>query len=157
MPWFRKIRFCRKICTISSMFSVWRSHGTLPWLQFLVLHRARLLAYISCGKKCSKLKNVFSFSTKSLLCVFFSPAHWLDWQTLFTENYEAYFDETFFVENNLCTGWPRRSRTGFGSLDMGSSPGWQAATVATYCPSRMTEYSKTKSTKPRSETFWVTL
>ena len=28
---------------------------------------------------------------------------------------------------------------GFVDLDLGSSPGWWAATVATYCPSRMVE------------------
>ena len=34
-------------------------------------------------------------------------------------------------------------------LDLGSSPGWWAATVATYyCPSRMVEHSKSKSTQP---------
>ena len=31
---------------------------------------------------------------------------------------------------------------------MGSSPGWWAASVATYCTSRVVEHSKSKSTKP---------
>ena len=33
-------------------------------------------------------------------------------------------------------------------LDLGSSPGWWAATVAAYCPSRPVELPKSKSTKP---------
>ena len=33
-------------------------------------------------------------------------------------------------------------------LDLGSSPGWWAATVATYCPSRVVKHPKSKSTKP---------
>jgi len=37
---------------------------------------------------------------------------------------------------------------GWVDLDLGSSPGWWAATVATYCPSRVVEHSKSKSTKP---------
>ena len=37
----------------------------------------------------------------------------------------------------------------FVDLDLGSSPGWWAATVATYCPSRMVEHPKSKSTQPR--------
>ena len=32
-----------------------------------------------------------------------------------------------------------------------------AATVATYCPSRMVKHSKSKSTQPRFATRWVTL
>ena len=34
-------------------------------------------------------------------------------------------------------------------LDLRSSPGWLADTVATYCPSRMVEHSKSKPTHPR--------
>ena len=37
---------------------------------------------------------------------------------------------------------------GWVDLDLGSSLGWWAATVATYCPSRMVEHPKCKSTKP---------
>ena len=37
---------------------------------------------------------------------------------------------------------------GWVDLDLGSSPGWWAANVATYCPSRVVEHSKSKSTKP---------
>ena len=33
-------------------------------------------------------------------------------------------------------------------LDLGSSPGWWVATVATYCLSRMVEHPKSMSTKP---------
>ena len=39
-------------------------------------------------------------------------------------------------------------RLGWVDLDLGSSPGWWAASVATYCPSRMVEHSKSKSTQP---------
>ena len=34
-------------------------------------------------------------------------------------------------------------------LDLESSPGWWAGTVASYCPSRMVEHPKSKSTQPR--------
>ena len=37
---------------------------------------------------------------------------------------------------------------GFEDEDLGSSPGWWAATVATYCPSRPGELPKFLSTKP---------
>ena len=50
--------------------------------------------------------------------------------------------KNFFVRT---TGWPGRSRTGFGWLDLGSSQGWWAASVATYCPIRIVEHSKTKN------------
>ena len=40
---------------------------------------------------------------------------------------------------------------GWVDLDLGSSIGWWAATVATYCPSRMVEHPKSKSTQPRSK------
>ena len=43
---------------------------------------------------------------------------------------------------------------GWVDLDLGSSPGWWAATVATYCPSRMVEHPKSQ---PRFATRWVTL
>ena len=35
-------------------------------------------------------------------------------------------------------------RLGWVDLDLGSSPAWWAATVATYCPSRMVEHPKSK-------------
>ena len=37
---------------------------------------------------------------------------------------------------------------GWVDLDLGSSPGWWADTVATYCQSRMVEHPKSKSTQP---------
>ena len=37
---------------------------------------------------------------------------------------------------------------GWVDLDLGSSPGWWAPTVATYCPCRVVEHPKSKSTKP---------
>ena len=46
---------------------------------------------------------------------------------------------------------------GWVDLHLGSSPGWWAATVATYCPSRMVEPPKSKSTQPRYATTMVTL
>ena len=38
---------------------------------------------------------------------------------------------------------------GWVDLDLESSPGWWAGTVASYCPSRMVEHPKSKSTQPR--------
>ena len=38
---------------------------------------------------------------------------------------------------------------GWVDLDLVSSPSWWAATAATYCPSRMVEHPKSKSTQPR--------
>ena len=46
---------------------------------------------------------------------------------------------------------------GWVDLDLGSSPGWWAATVATYCPSRVVEHSKSKSTQPNCQTTSPTL
>ena len=46
---------------------------------------------------------------------------------------------------------------GWDDLHLGSSPGWWATTVATYCPSRMVEPPKPKSTQPRYATTRVTL
>ena len=46
---------------------------------------------------------------------------------------------------------------GWVDLDLGSSPRLVAATVATYCPSRMVEHPKSKSTQPRFATRCVTL
>ena len=37
---------------------------------------------------------------------------------------------------------------GFVDLDLGSSPGWWATTVATCCPFRMVEHPKSNSTQP---------
>ena len=44
------------------------------------------------------------------------------------------------------------SDLGWVDFDLGSSPGWWAAIVASYCPSRVVEHTKSKSTPPRSET-----
>ena len=38
---------------------------------------------------------------------------------------------------------------GWVDLDLWSSAGWWAATVAIYCPNRMVEHQKSKSTQPR--------
>ena len=46
---------------------------------------------------------------------------------------------------------------GWVDLDLGSSPGWWAATVATYCPSRTVEHSKSKSTQPSCQTTSPTM
>ena len=46
---------------------------------------------------------------------------------------------------------------GWVDLDLGSSPGKWAATVATYCPSQMVQHSKYASTQLRSATTFVTL
>ena len=56
--------------------------------------------------------------------------------------------------NHLCIqGGPEGLGLGYVDLDVGSSLGWWADTIATYCPSRMMEHLKSKSTQPRSETF----
>ena len=44
--------------------------------------------------------------------------------------------------------WASRHSLGFEDDDLGSSPGWWAATVATYCPSRPGELPKFLSSKP---------
>ena len=46
---------------------------------------------------------------------------------------------------------------GWVDLDLGSSPGWWAASVASYCQSRLVEHPKSKSTQPRYSTTTVTL
>ena len=46
---------------------------------------------------------------------------------------------------------------GWVDLDLGSSLGWWATTVATYCPCRLVEYVKPKSTQPRCTTTCPTL
>ena len=46
---------------------------------------------------------------------------------------------------------------GLVGLDLGSSPGSWAATVATYCPNQMVQHPKSKSTQLRSATTLVTL
>ena len=46
---------------------------------------------------------------------------------------------------------------GWVDVDLGSSPGWWAATVATYCQSRMVEHPKSKSTQPSCQTTSPTL
>ena len=42
-------------------------------------------------------------------------------------------------------------------LVLGSPPGWLAASVATYCPCKVVEHLKYKSTQPRCQTTRVTL
>ena len=44
--------------------------------------------------------------------------------------------------------WASRHSLDFEDEDLGSSPGWWAATVATYCPSRPRELPKFLSSKP---------
>ena len=44
--------------------------------------------------------------------------------------------------------WASRHSLGFEDEDLGSSPGWWAATVATYCPRRPVELPKFLSSKP---------
>ena len=46
---------------------------------------------------------------------------------------------------------------GWVDSDLGGSPGWWAATVATYCPSRMVEHPEPKSTQSRFASRWVIL
>ena len=49
------------------------------------------------------------------------------------------------------------SDLGLVDLDLRSSPGWWAASVASYCPNRRVEHPNSQSTQPRSETTSVTL
>ena len=44
--------------------------------------------------------------------------------------------------------WASRHTLGFEDEDLGSSPGWWAASLATYCPSRPGELPKLLSSKP---------
>ena len=44
--------------------------------------------------------------------------------------------------------WTSRHSLGFEDEELGSSPSWWAATVATYCPSRPGELPKSLSSKP---------
>ena len=46
---------------------------------------------------------------------------------------------------------------GWVDSDLGSSLGWRAATVATYCPGRVVEHPKCRSTQPRCMTTWDAL
>ena len=46
---------------------------------------------------------------------------------------------------------------GWVDSDLGSSPGWRAAIVATYCPGRVVEHPKSKSTQSRCTTTWDAL
>ena len=49
------------------------------------------------------------------------------------------------------------SELGWVDLYLRCSLGWWAATVVTYCPSRMVEHLKMKSTQPNCETTRITL
>ena len=49
------------------------------------------------------------------------------------------------------------SELGWVDWDLRCSPGWWAATVATYCPCRMVEHLNSKSTQPNCETTRITL
>ena len=51
--------------------------------------------------------------------------------------------EAFYREFHLL------ANLGWVDLDLESSPSWWAGTVASYCPSRMVEHPKSKSTQPR--------
>ena len=54
-------------------------------------------------------------------------------------------------------GDPSGGEPGLGWLRFGEFPRLVAATVDTYCPSSMVEHPKSKSTKPRFATRWLTL
>ena len=51
--------------------------------------------------------------------------------------------------------WASRHLLGFEDEKLGSSPGWRAATVATYCPSRPGELLKFLSSKPWEPSVYV--
>ena len=74
-----------------------------------------------------------------------------DFQDKFYVTWELKSSSSHKVLSNLCILLQRDPGSlaqGFVDLDLWSSPGWWAATVATYCPSRMVEHPKSKSTKP---------
>ena len=52
--------------------------------------------------------------------------------------------EQLFLANSV-QGVPCPRGLGFVDLDLGSSPSWWAAIVATYCQSRMLQHPKSKS------------
>ena len=73
-----------------------------------------------------------------------------------------FLPKCFFVNTSTCNRSPDCSRSrgtvqgisppgglGWVDLDLESSPGWWAGTIASYCPSRMVEHPKSKSTQPR--------
>ena len=63
-----------------------------------------------------------------------------------------YLNDWIVQRDPLAQGFVDLDLQGFVDLDLGSSPGWWAAIVATYCPSRMVEHPKSKSTKPCART-----
>ena len=74
------------------------------------------------------------------------------------------FESLGLVTHSACVSLSLHLQSGaayhslvFEDVDLGSSPGWWAASVATYCPSRMEEHSKFKSTKPSCQTTSPTL
>ena len=52
-------------------------------------------------------------------------------------------EKTLYIQEDL--GWV--------DFDLGSFPGWWAATVATYCPSRVLEHPKSRSTKLQNPVY----
>ena len=56
---------------------------------------------------------------------------------------KRWFGAVIFVQGSVSlnsTVWASGLQLGWVDLDLGSSPGWWAASVATYCPSRMVEH-----------------
>ena len=52
------------------------------------------------------------------------------------------------IEQESVHCWASRYSLGFEDEDLGTSPGWWATSVATYCPSRQGELPKFLSSKP---------
>ena len=76
------------------------------------------------------------------------PSDSFSWHINFRkEKVTSIRDRTQKIDNCIQSG---ASGLGLGwvDLDLGSSPGWWAASVATYCPNRMVEHPKSNSTQP---------
>ena len=75
----------------------------------------------------------------------------LAWALFITQQYSFVGDKLLLysgIAEEVCTEGSVRLTTGLGLLRFGEFPGWWAAIVAAYCPSRVVEHAKSKSTQP---------
>ena len=119
-------------------------------LTVVVVPTSRLLQYpISLSPKvpgaAERVSKTARGITKSVAFIF-SDAEvtddGLDSWRVFIQEINGYYVRTYREFHLL-------ANLGWVDLDLGSSPGWWAGTVASYCPSRMVEHPKPKSTQPR--------
>ena len=76
----------------------------------------------------------------------------------FHDMYLILRDFPCLLKCNQCFAWKQSLHLpAFCVQYSGSSPGWWATSLATYCPGRMVEDPKSKSTQPRYSTTRVTL